>query len=134
MTNPSLVVRRLLFGALALLAACATVDTTRLAASPRPMHPRPSYTVEVYVTNRPERAYVEVSVISVQEGGLVVTGEREVVLDQTIDEAARMGCDGIIILDVGDAKSYDGKGEVQPATLDAVCFVYAPPPESVTLR
>ena len=117
--------RSTLLAASCLLAACATVDTTRLAESPRPMHPRPAFTVEVYETNRPERPYVEVAVISAQEGELAATGRRDAALDQALEQAGRMGCDGIIVLDEGDpAPTYDAKHEVQPATLDAMCFVY----------
>jgi hypothetical protein len=86
------------------LAACGTTITA--VPTNRPVHtmqPRDAMSVEMFTSGPPQRPYVEVAYLeSQQESDFSVDGA-PTVLTKMREQAAAMGCDGLIIGGANDA-------------------------------
>lgn len=86
--------RRLI--AIAAIVGCGpTTDWMQLRSPPRTMRSRPIGSVEVFMSQMPDRRYVEVGILSETEGG--INGPAEYVMQHIRREAAERGCDGLLL-------------------------------------
>jgi hypothetical protein len=119
-----------LLGALAFSAvavACVHVDYIPLNPAPHPMTPRDPEQVEMFQTKPPEKPYVEVATIEAQ--GSVTSAT---VMQKLREEAAKRGCDGLVLTGTKDATQTSGtvsKGQGTVSTTQltgyrAICIVY----------
>lgn len=86
--------------------ACGT--TTQFAAtnaSPRPLAPRPAESVTVFATGLPDRPFVEVGIIQARQSSEFSVDEMPEILAEMRTEAARQGCDGLVINGTRDSSS-----------------------------
>jgi hypothetical protein len=89
-----------------LLTACGT--TTRFAAtnpSPRPLTARPAESVTVFATGLPNRPFVEVGLIQARQSSEFSNDEMPEIIAEMRVEAARQGCDGLVINGASDSSS-----------------------------
>lgn len=116
-----------------LLAACGT--TTQWVPtnpSPRPMASRPVSTVEVWTTGVPNRPYTEVGLISARQSSDLSTHEMPEIIMELRKEAARIGCDAVMLQGkddkvVGGGSSFRGTGSSSTTTLEGywgACLMY----------
>ena len=80
------------------LVACGT--TTRYVSTnppPRQMRPRPVETVQVFATSRPSSPYVEVGILQARQSSGFSSDKMPDIIKAMREEAAKKGCDGIII-------------------------------------
>jgi hypothetical protein len=135
------------FGSLVVLTACGTSITyVPLNSPPHPLTPRSAESVELFTTAPPARPYVEVAAIESRQQSHSVDGTA-VIYKKMREEAARRGCDGLVIVGSNDATQVSGSytespggygsGSVSSRTLKgyrATCIVYkdatAAPPAS----
>jgi hypothetical protein len=98
------------------LCACGTrVSYIPTNSPPRALSARSPQSVEVFSSQRPSRAYVEVGLIETQQESMYSTDEPAVVFGRMREEAARQGCDAVIVLGSNDAyeanaNQYGGSG------------------------
>lgn len=93
---------------LAMLFVTACGTTTQFAAtnhSPRPLAPRPVDSVVVFATGLPDRPFVEVGLIQARQSSEFSVDEMPEILAEMRTEAARQGCDGLVINGTRDAQS-----------------------------
>jgi hypothetical protein len=93
---------------LAMLFVTACGTTTQFAAtnhSPRPLSPRPVDSVVVFATGLPDRPFVEVGLIQARQSSEFSVDEMPEILAEMRTEAARQGCDGLVINGTRDAQS-----------------------------
>lgn len=105
--------RRLLAAAAAAiaLAGCgARLTFIRTNSPPQPMRPRAVAAVEVFSSARPERAFVEVGIIESQRASVFSAAGSDEVFSAMREEAARQGCDAMILLGSNDAVVGSGGG------------------------
>ena len=100
---------------------------------PRPLAARPFVTVEVFTASKPARPFVEIGLIEAQQESACSRDAPAEVLIKLREEAARVGCDGIILLGANDSvvgqSGMHGNGGYT-ATLKgyrAACFCYRDP-------
>jgi hypothetical protein len=80
-----------------------TVNYHRLNPSPTDMAPRAGDTVAVYTTTRPPYPYVDVGMLEVRQESYYSTASESDVFAALRREAARRGCDGLIVMGAADA-------------------------------
>jgi hypothetical protein len=100
----------MLVAAAATFLACVTATFTPTNASPRQLTPRPVEQVEVFTATRPEKPFVEVGVITgeaMQNDKGAQLASVSYVLERVREEAAKAGCDGVI-LQPGGTGTYQG--------------------------
>jgi hypothetical protein len=88
------------------LTACGT--TTQFAATnpaPRPLTARPAQSVTVFATGLPDRPFVEVGIIQARQSSEFSVDEMPEILAEMRGEAAKQGCDGLVINGTRDAQS-----------------------------
>lgn len=86
-------------GVAAVLAACGTTTQfTQTNPSPVPMRPRDPSTVQVFTASKPQRPFVEVGIIEAQQSSRLSTDGMGAIIAALRKEAARRGCDGVIIV------------------------------------
>lgn len=100
-------------GSLFLLAAALLGCGTHIAymptnTPPRMLKPRGVDSVQVFTTRPPERPYVEVGIIETQQESIYSTDDATAVFSQLRDEAARQGCDGLVLLGSNDRMELQG--------------------------
>jgi hypothetical protein len=84
------------------VAGCGTtINYVPLNNSPRPMAPRPPQSVEMFTTGRPDRPFVEVAAIEAQQQPNSIDTV-DVIYAKMRDTAARVGCDGLVIVSASD--------------------------------
>jgi hypothetical protein len=114
------------------LAGCGTrVDYMRTNSPPRELSARNPSEVEVFTSGRPERPFVEVGIIESQQQSMYSTDQPAKVFESLREEAARQGCDAIILLGSNDAfqaqtGQYGGSGKTLKG-YRATCAVYKDP-------
>jgi hypothetical protein len=118
---------------LSFLAACGTtVQFAPTNPSPRALSPRPPETVQIYTTGTPDEPYAEVGILQARQASTVSFDEFPDVIAEMREEAAQIGCDGVIITSRADATtgSTFGNGNGiygETETLEGVmgtCIVY----------
>jgi hypothetical protein len=133
--------RRWALASFFLLTACGIkTEYIPLNASPRPMQPRRPEEVEMFTTSRPDRPFIEVGTIEVQQEKYNSSTAAEIMNALRV-EGAQRGCEGLIVFGDNDSmvvESSGSKGNVHSTTLKgyrATCIVYktmvasaAPPP------
>jgi hypothetical protein len=88
---------------LAAVVGCGTtVQFTPTNPPPRPLTSRPAESVQVFTASRPDQPFVEVGLLEAQQSSALSLDQRPDVMQKMRVEAARMGCDGIILLGAND--------------------------------
>ena len=124
-----------------LLAAAACGTTTRFVAtnpSPRPLQARAAETVDVYTTGAPSVAYTEVGIIQSRQSSELSRDDMPEIIQKMRGEAAKIGCDGVIINGASDKVVGSGYGDAHGSssstdTLEGfwgACIVYLPQGEA----
>ena len=113
----------------ALAVGCGTrTNYTPTNTPPQPMQPRAPETVEVFTASEPRRAFVEVGIVHAQQKSAFSTHSEPQVIARLREEAARHGCDGVIIAGAHNAtvgSSFDGSGGTSTLTgYRGACIVY----------
>lgn len=91
--------------------------------APRALQARAVDEVELFTTTKPERSHVEVGLIEVQQQSLSVDDEKAV-MNKLRAEAAKQGCDGLVITGTNDAvQMIDGDGTTLKG-YRGTCIVY----------
>jgi hypothetical protein len=130
---------RTLLPALALLAACGT--TTRFVAtnpSPHPLAAKSADKVDIYTSGQPQVSYVEVGIIQSRQSSGFSVDEMPQVLSKMRTEAAKIGCDGVIVNGANNKTEGSGwsdrdGGSSSVQTLEGfwgACIVYLTPSET----
>ena len=123
---------------LTVVAACGT--TTRVVPtnpSPRPLMPRTPDEVQVFTTAAPSEPFVEVAIIQSRQESKYSLDQMPEIVAAMRAEAARIGCDGVVIRGAADKVVSDGvwTGNTYYAgtnTLEGfwgACIVYTVAPE-----
>ena len=124
--------RWILTASLCFVAACG-IKTEYIELNPPPhvMAPRSPDQVAIFTTGLPERPYVEVGTIEVKQE--IYNGASASEIMRVLrEEAARRGCDGLVLLGANDETVVEGSsgshgGSVSSKTLKgyrATCIVY----------
>jgi hypothetical protein len=81
-----------------MLSACGTAMAWMpLNEPPHPLTPKTTSAVELFQTQTPEKPYVEVGMIQAGLQSAFSSADEFAILDQIRTDAARRGCDGVII-------------------------------------
>jgi len=119
-----------------MLVGCGTsVRTTMIAsplqASPRPLAPRTVESVEVFLSAPPQRPYVDLALLEGEQTSSYSMHETPQILAAVREQAAQLGCDGIVFQGVtnrmpglGDAETLINDKPKQRKGVYAVCIVY----------
>jgi hypothetical protein len=92
------------------LAACGTtVQYTPTNAPPRPMRARPPGTVELFTSSKPDRPFVEVGILEAQQSSKYSTDRMPEIIAELRKEAAKIGCDAIMMTGAADQVTGDEK-------------------------
>jgi hypothetical protein len=88
-----------------LTVACGgtTATFTPTNAPPRQMSTRSRDAVEVFIASKPDRPFVEIGMIEAQQSSAFSTDDASGVLASLRGEAARRGCDAVLISGPNDA-------------------------------
>jgi hypothetical protein len=78
------------------VAGCTSSRFVATNAAPHPMKARPVAEVAVYTTTAPEKAYVEVGIVTAKANTNPPVG-RDELIQSVREEAAARGCDGLIL-------------------------------------
>ena len=120
----------LLLSSSSVLAGCGTrVDYTPLRAGGA-MRPRPASQVEVFLTQKPPRPYVEVGLLEARQESTLSLDGQSGIIEELREEAAEIGCDGLIV--TGGANETTGHADQHGGYVTelkgyrAVCIVWAP--------
>ena len=119
---------RSLLACLAFAAACGT--TTRFIAtnpSPRPLQPRAPESVAVFTTGHPDVPYVEVGIIQGRQSSSVSFDEMPGIIAAMRTDAARSGCDALIINGASDKVVGDRHSTDTLEGFWGACVVYMQP-------
>ena len=129
MSRSRLVVVSMLFSSLA-LAGCGTrVDYTPLRGPAGAMTPKSPSQVEVFLTQKPSRPYLEVGLLEARQESTLSLDGQSGIIEELREEAAEIGCDGLIV--TGGADQVTGHvGEhggyvTELKGYRAVCIVWA---------
>jgi hypothetical protein len=131
MSPSRLVSLSMLFSSLA-MAGCGTrVDYTPLRGPTACMTPRSPSQVEVFLTQKPPRPYVEVGLLEARQESEMSLDGQSAIIEELRQEAAEIGCDGLIV--TGDADQVTGHADKNGGYVTelkgyrAVCIVWAAP-------
>ena len=92
-----------------LLTACFNTNSVSATnPSPRPLTPRPVMSVAIFSSARPTRPFVEVAILKAQQH-TAYSGTSDVLLTMRT-EAARIGCDALVLNGTSDAAYQSGWG------------------------
>jgi hypothetical protein len=111
-----------------LCTGCGTrLDFIRLNPPPKQLVQRPASEVEVFMTAKPTRDYVEIGMIESQQRAWQTDGP-EVIFEKMRQEAGLQGCEGLIVNGSNDGMVVSGSGNfISGSTLKgyrATCIVY----------
>jgi hypothetical protein len=123
---------RLAFASLLLASACGTtVVYAPLAPPPHALASRPPSSVEVY-QNEPTRAYVTVGIVETQPDSMYAETEMTLKLvDKMRRQAARVGCDAIVMQGSSPAPAATlGGRAVASVSYRGACVVFTTPTAS----
>lgn len=112
-------------------AACGTeLGFISTGTSPHPLHARGPERVEVFMTGRPVRPYVDMGIVESRQEGLSLDDE-ETVVGKMREYAGELGCDALVIFAGNDATVVSGgSGSTSSRTLKGYrgsCVVYTGP-------
>lgn len=65
--------------------------------APRPMHPRPPVSIELFSSGPPSRPHVDVAYLEAEQETNLSFDDTEQFFTLLRDRAASMGCDGVVI-------------------------------------
>jgi hypothetical protein len=102
------------FVGVSMMAACASVAVsyTALNPSPYPTQPKTAESVEFFTSATPTRKYVEIGTMKAMHDSITTD---EDMFRKIREEAARQGCDGVVITQRGSQEAV------------AACIVYSTP-------
>jgi hypothetical protein len=113
------------------LVGCGTrVDYTPLRAPTCAMTPHAPEQVEVFLTQKPSRPYVEVGLLEARQESTMSLDGQSGIIAELREEAAELGCDGLIV--TGDADAVTGHADDHGGFVTelkgyrAVCIAWAP--------
>ncbi len=101
-----------------------TVKHVELNPSPHAMIAKSPEQVEVFTSTKPERAFVEVSMIEAQQSSAFSTDTLPDIIRGLRAKAAMMGCDGIIITSSSDQVVGNQYGTATLKGYRATCIAY----------
>lgn len=106
--------KKVMMCSLVFLGGCAHVgvEYTAINAPPRPLQPKSPDTVQVFTSQAPERKYVEIGTLTAMHDSVASNAD---MFAQLKVEAAKRGCDGVVITQRDDAAAI------------GACVVYADP-------
>ena len=113
-----------------LLTGCGTtMMITKLNNSPRPLEQRTPESVYIFMTGKPEKPYIEISLITSQQASEFSNDNTPQIIQKMRLEAAKQGCDALIISGPNDATvgSTNSRGTGSVTTLTGfhgACIVY----------
>jgi hypothetical protein len=128
--------KSLLVGVLLVTGCGTTIAVTKLNNSPKPLVPRAPEDVEIFVSGKPEKAFTEISLISSQQESELSSDSTPQIIQKMRIEAARQGCDALIISGQNDntvgstaGGTYSGSGGVYGSVttlkgFHSSCIVY----------
>jgi hypothetical protein len=113
--------------AVALCACGVSVTYTQMNSPPRPMKPRAGAAVELFMTQRPARPFVEVGMLEARQESTAFSDAFDL-LTALRDEAGKRGCEAIIVTGESDkvvgAVSSTGAMAATLKGYRAVCIVF----------
>ena len=112
-----------------LLTGCGTtMMITKLNNSPRPLEQRTPESVDIFVTGKPEKPYIEISLITSQQASEFSIDDTPQIIQKMRLEAAKQGCDALIISGQNDATEGSTRGGTGSVTtlkgFHGACIVY----------
>jgi hypothetical protein len=130
---------RLPLALLCFAAACGT--TTRFVAtnpSPHPLAAKQPQQVDIYTTGSPDVEYVEVGIIQTRQASELSTKDMPGIISDMRSQAAKIGCDGVIINGAADKHQSsttvtESSASSSSSTLEGfwgACIVYLSPQET----
>ena len=132
--------RLIMASCFALAAAACGIDVAYLPLNPPPhlMTPRPKEQVELFASKLPDRPFVEVGSIEVQQEDYNHASPQQLT-ERMRELAGRRGCEGLILAGANDGTSVsggvsNGTGFVSGRTLKgyrATCIVYKDPADGI---
>jgi hypothetical protein len=120
------------------IAACGTATTIAVTnPSPRPLVPRSPAEVDVFTSSAPSQPFVEVAIIQSRQESIYSFDQMPEIIAAMREEAARAGCDGVVLHGASDKVVPTGNKWGSTATLEGfwgACIVYtgAPVPAAYT--
>jgi hypothetical protein len=125
---------RALLPALALVSACGTATRyMQTAPSPRPLTARSEASVTIFTDTAPTVPYVEVGLIQGRQSTQWSHADTFDIYNEMREDAARVGCDAIIVTGSASRQIRDINGRRQVLEgYVASCVVYLPPPATAT--
>ena len=115
------------------VAACGTATTVAVTnPSPRPLVARPPAEVQVFSSTPPSRPFVEVAIIQARQESAYSVDEMPEIIAAMRDEAARVGCDAVLLHGASDKVVPVGDKWGSTATVEGfwgACIVFTVEPE-----
>jgi len=122
---------RLTLWVVASAAGCGTsIQATMINSAPHAMRPRSLASVEIFSSGPPRRPYVDVAYLEAEQQSSYSFDDTADFLARLREQAARMGCDGVVIGSVTHAAdpvaSVTANVNTSRKGLTATCIVYLP--------
>jgi hypothetical protein len=93
-------------------------------SAPRQLQARTVGEVEIFTSAKPDKEFVEVGILEVQQASDFSVDNEQAVMGKLREEAAKQGCDGLIITGANDAVTVmDGTGGTLKG-YRGTCIVY----------
>ena len=120
--------KSLVFISLFLTGCGTTITVTKLNNSPKLLKPRSPESVTIFMTGKPEKPYIEISLISSQQTSDFSTDSIPQIIQKMRMEAAQQGCDALIISGQNDITEGSTSGNYGSVTtlkgFHGSCIVY----------
>lgn len=129
MSPSRLLVVSMLLSSLAMTGCGTRVDYTPLRGPAGAMTPRSPSEVEVFLTQKPSRPYIEVGLLEARQESTMSLDGQSGIIEELREEAAEIGCDGLIV--TGSADEVTGHVDQHGGYVTelkgyrAVCIVWA---------
>ena len=116
---------------LLLVAACgSSIRATEINTAPRPLQARTPEQVEVFTSGPPARPHIDVTFFEVQQDSEMSSDDTREFIIKLREEAARKGCDGLVIGGVTHEPAgtlLDNQTPTSYKGMTATCIVYSDP-------
>jgi len=115
--------------ALSLSFGCGTfVRSTYVNDPPRPLTPVAAQNVEVFVSGPPQRDYVDVALLEVEQTQSINRTGTDYMIEKLRRAAGKMGCDAVVLAGASEhSRDPDALFDEDSKTLIASCIVYTGP-------
>jgi hypothetical protein len=123
---------------LVVAAGCGTnLRATAINPSPRPMHPRPPGSVELFTSGAPaDRPHVDVAYLEAEQQTELSADDTPEFFNLLRKRGAEMGCDGIVIGSPTNnvTRGIDGEHPVSLHGIVGTCIMFEEPDPSLVAR